>query len=964
MFTFSLLTPGPDDYSFKASLLSFDGDTNVLADPSWCGSSDIGSLQFMESHLKRCLAILLSHPTPEFISGFILLCINFPHLMTTIPTYSTLPVNQLGRISTVEYFRAHGILGPLLSAITELDDVDEWFDKITILKYLQSTSLLENSLHLVPHNAGHTLGGTFWVVTKRLERIVYAPAWNHSRDSFLNSAAFLSGSSGSASSQLLRPTALITSSNMGSTMPHKKRTEKFLQLVDATLANGGAAVLPTSITGRFLELFRLVDEHLQGAPIPVYFISYSGTKVLSYASNLLDWMSPSLVKEWEEASIDPGSRGLSQNLPFDPSKVDLLIDPNELIQLSGPKIVFCSGNDMDGGDLSSQVFRSLCRDEKTTVILTEKSLFGAANTVGSVLYREWYELAKKKSGKTPEDGIAVPLERTLKFNGWTKSVPLQGKELIEFNEKFSNRRQERMLAKVKDKQTQNLLNADPIGAEDSSDDDDDEDEDNNDRQANVQGGNGPESGLPEGSANVLSAASTGSHMIDDLSAHEAFVTDRIKRAMDKDLPLDLKITVKLKPRQAMFPFSAATHKTKFDDYGEVIDIKQFEKADETNNSAIILEGKRKFEQSERRRWGNAGEFNKQSLQLDSAQDDGRPGKRGHNKKFAKGQVDRLTPQEMTNNQLLQKYLDTLNHPQKQIKADTLESEVRVRCGLSFVDLSGLVDLRSLSIIVQALKPYNLLLLPDFTASAGDMDGAKQVSALFKQQQESKREENKKSLLNSARYLSLESIRSGFSSLVSPYGASSKMKIVEVTADVPVKIGSENDAGSIGLSNFEVKLDDEVLADLKWQEIDGSYRVAQVYGELELTKSNAGVKRPRHVSDYINSNSQFTLKKVQWEDLSNLESLTDKTPAGMEPNAPRFAIGNVRLPELKKKLANLNLSAEFKGEGILVVNDQIAIKKVAYGSVEGDDTGDIIIEGSGGPLYYQVKECIKGMLAYV
>ena len=80
---------------FKAALLEFDNEFKLIADPSWNGV-DVNAAMFMEEHLKETNAILLSHSTAEFISGFILLCIKFPILMSSIPVYSTLPVNQLG----------------------------------------------------------------------------------------------------------------------------------------------------------------------------------------------------------------------------------------------------------------------------------------------------------------------------------------------------------------------------------------------------------------------------------------------------------------------------------------------------------------------------------------------------------------------------------------------------------------------------------------------------------------------------------------------------------------------------------------------------------------------------------------------------------------------------------------------------------------------------------------------------
>lgn len=931
MFTFSLITPDEEDYSFKAGLLVFDNEIKILADPSWNGKK-VDEIIFMEQYLREVQLILLSHSTPEFISGYILLCLKFPNLMSSIPVYCTLPVNQLGRISTVEYYRANGILGPLQSSILELDEIDEWFDKVTPLKFLQSISLFDNKLGITPYCAGHTLGGTFWLITKRIDKIIYAPAWNHSRDSFLNSADFLPN--GNPSTQLLRPTAIITSTDLGSTMPHKKRTEKFLQLVDATLANGGAALLPTSLSGRFLELFHLIDEHLQGAPIPVYFLSYSGTKILSYASTLLDWMSPSLLKEWEEAT----SEGSKHKIPFEPSKVDLLGDPNELVRLSGPKIVFCSGSDLRNGELSSQALQYLCQDEKTTILLTEKSQFGNDDTISSVLYREWYKLAKLKNNGVAEDGVAVPLEKLISIDDWTREEALVGVELTDYQEKIHNHRKQRMLAKVREKKNKNLLDSDTIDAEDSSEDEEpssDEDEITTKTEK------------PADKAD--SAGGVHNKVVDELAAHEAFITDHIKQALDQNKPLDLRITHKLKPRQAMFPYIVNVHKQKFDDYGEIIDIKLFQKTEDTTNTQIIMEGKKKFEEREKRK----GKNNKSNTQ------------------------SKLTPQEQLNNQILEKYLDSLHQPKKRISMNShgssfkTSNQLRIRCGLSFVDLSGLVDIRSLSVIVSALKPYNLILLPDFTVnknSEEELNGLLNAQAMFlKQQEDHKSEETKKNLYATNRYLSLSTIRSN-SGIVSLYGASNKMSILPVVLNEPINVGGDSDRGELGISTFEVKLDDSIVEDLNWQNIDGSYRVAQVYGELEIQNPNLQlneqVSEKRKITDYINSSTLFTLKKIKREKFIKENSKKPKNILDTTENTTKLAIGNIRLPELKKKLMSQDLRAEFKSEGTLVVNDTIAIRKVAYSTVEGDDTGDIIIDGNMGPLYYQVKDCIREMLAYV
>lgn len=967
MFTFSVVSDRPESPGCKATLLSFDSEIRILADPSWNGQNP-DDILFLEDHLRHIDFVLLSHSTPEFIGGYALLCAKFPHMMQKIPVYATLPVNQLGRISTVEFYRSKGFLGPLDTAIVEVSDVDEWFDKVVPLKFFQTVSLCENRLVVTPYNAGHTLGGTFWLLTKRLERIVYAPSWNHSKDSFLNSASFLSSTTGNPLASLSRPTALITSTDLGSTMSHKKRTEKFLQLVSATLANGGAVLLPTSISGRFLELLHLVDEHLQGAPIAIYFLSYSGTKVLTYASGLLEWMSTQLIKDYKDISDNSaGSMNPNKNnLPFDPSKVDLLLDPNELIQLPGPKIIFCSGVDINSGDLSAKALQYVCKDEKTTIILTEKTPLGFDESINAQLYNEWFELAKKKNGGSAEDGIAVPLERTIPLTNFTREEGLSGNELRAFREKVTAKRRQQLLAKARDKKNQNLLNADSINDDDSSSDDEEEEEDqpSSDEEVPEQK---PDAAEPAAVTPAAIVETKSASIVNELTANEAFIADHVKQSLEANRPLDIKITQKLKPRQAMFPYTSSTYKQKFDDYGETIDAKDFQRNDDSTNTKLIEDSKRKFEQNERKRWGDEEDQGDENGYLRNGRDRYGPrnGPRNMNQ-------NKLTPQETLNNQVLQKNLDTLFSPAKRVplSSGSRASDLAMRCGLSFVDLSGTVDLRSMSLIVSSLKPYNLLLLPDagYKKDEGEPSDFELVKAVFTQQQaDQESKESRKSLYGSSRFLSLSTIRSGQSNVLASRALANKMNVFAVEPNSQLQIGG--DGSGVGLSDFEIKLDDKIMENLKWQNIDGSYRVAQVFGELEVHNQEQANKKQRTVADYINSYSQFTLKYVLKEDFSKkqqklLEDNEAENDTAAKTGAPRLAIGNIRLPDLKKKLIARNLNAEFKGEGTLVVNDEVAIRKVTYTGVEGDDTGDIVIDGLMGPLYYEVKDCIRDMLAYV
>ena len=99
-------------------------------------------------------------------------------------------------------------------------------------------------------------------------------------------------------------------------------------------------------------------------------------------------------------------------------------------------------------------------------------------------------------------------------------------------------------------------------------------------------------------------------------------------------------------------------------------------------------------------------------------------------------------------------------------------------------------------------------------------------------------------------------------------------------------------------------------------------VAQVYGELEIHNQDLPNKKQKTISDYMNSSTQFTLKHISNQDfLKQQQALVDAHAATtgqlLNNNGPKLAIGNIRLPELKKKLISRNMNAEFKSEGTLV-----------------------------------------------
>lgn len=961
MFNFCLLST-PVSHGFKASKLLIDG-IHVLADPTWNGR-DTNDASFMEPHIRDSSFIILSHSTPEFIGGYALLCSKYSALMASIPVYSTVAVSQLGRVSSVEYYRSIGLLGPLLDATLEVNDIDEFFDRIVLIKFSQNVSVLDNRVTLSAFNAGHTLGGSFWSIKKRNEKIIYAPAWNQSRDSFLQGAQFFSSESGNPQSSLSRPTAFITGSNLGSPVPYKSRIERMLNLVDATLANGGAVLMPVNISGRFLEVFHIIDQHLstlQGAAIPVYFLSYTGTKVLTYTSGLTDWLSSNLAKEFDGLG---GERAFS-NTSFDPSKVDQLLDPSELALFPGPKIVFASGINMHGGDLSFKALKLLCLDEKTTIILTEKSALTSPPSLASQLYASWFDLASNKQPVKLRDGVVVALEKDVPASMLIDEISLKGSELVAYQAAVTQRRHEQAIESIKNlrarKILQSELQSDESDDEENESEEIDENKDGRELVRSMNGGGKPrdlanEEDMPDKSTNdEKSDNAGGNHALESslsttkdaltsgnsqvqyptLHSNETFITELINEKLKSKKTVDIQLTNKLRPRQAMFP-TMSVKRRKIDDYGENLDSKHFRREDEQNiNSRIISDSKKRFQDSSKRPW--AGEDKK----LDRSQ---------YQDKERISLEAKLTPQQVLNNEILRKYLDTTFSPVRRSMGHRRTS-ITVRCGLTFVDFSGYVDLRSMNLVVSSLRPGHLIILPDETfqtSSGSESNGAITVASSHMKMNISQNAIESQTLKNS-----FNKFTTFFSRKSQQTGTAPEMLVTIAKYNSPIELNKD------GLSHdgeFETLVDESLWSALKWSKIDTKHRIAPIVGALDIFLKDIENLN----SSLSDSASQIVLRKFERSDACGNDTYDSTTG-----NPDRFlSIGRVRMPELKRKLQDLGFDVEFKGEGTLVIDDDLAVRKTDAYQNGLNDLGDIIIDGHVGPVYYKVRKCIQEMLAFV
>lgn len=496
--------PISDPSKGVASILSF-GEIKILLDPGANDLlSDLVELDFIPD------LILFSHSDVSHVGSFVH---GFKNCgWHDVPAYATLPIFNMGRVTMADCYKN------LLDNSISSKDINEAFDSIVTLRYSQPTSLSGklSGISITAYNSGHSLGGTIWKITKDSENIVYCVDWNHSKDSHLNGSILYSN--GIVLDALSRPTTLITDAiNSNVFIPsRKKRIEAFFDSIKTTLTQLGSVLIPTDAATRSLEFCWILDRYWQqhNFQYPIYFLSHSGSKAISYAQSMTEWMSDSVISEY-------GSNGCV----FEFTHIKVISNQFQLsTMVAGPKVILATSASMDCGFSQKIFFDTISKDPKNLVILSQKSIY-YENSLSKDLMDHW-------SLATKDHNQLIPPAATLNFNKIIMVrtlVPLVGSELEEYQEKEKLRREKEAAKLILELQNRELF--------DSSDSD--LNDDSNSRRIHFKN----ESMITKGSASLLNPG-----------IHDLYL-----------LSYDIK---KMLPRYRMFP--TIEKRRRFDDFGEII----------------------------------------------------------------------------------------------------------------------------------------------------------------------------------------------------------------------------------------------------------------------------------------------------------------------------------------------------------------------------------------------------------
>lgn len=913
--------------------------------------------------------ILLTHATVAHLAAYAHCCKHFP-LFSRIPVYATLPVISLGRTLLQDLYASTPLSATIIppSALSEAsytysqtvsanqdanillqpptsDEIASYFALIHPLKYSQPHQPLPspfspplNGLTITAYNAGHTLGGTIWHLQHGLESIVYAVDWNQARENVLAGAAWLGGAGAGGAEvieQLRKPTALICSSRGGekSALPggRAKRDELLLEMIKTSVSQGGIVLIPTDSSARVLELAYLLehvwrteskdeDSHLRGAKL--YLASKNIGATMRYTRSMLEWMDDAIVREFEaNAGINqketgpqgPGnSKGTSDGGPFDFKHLRLLERKGQIDRIMGQididrhgrsigKVILASDTSLKWG-FSRDILKTVADDSRNLIILTERMAKPAGDAKTGLARTLWSWWEERGSVVSEETKSGLVLDRV---NGGGKSVELEeakrvaleGNDLSVYQQWLATQRQ---LQTTLQSGGATSLETSADVVDDASSDSSSDSEDSETEQ--------------QGKSLNISAIGQANRKKIGLSDEDLGINILIRK---KDV-FDYDVRGK-KGREKMFPL--AIRRKRVDDFGEIIRPEDFLRAEERDevdghdmrqqpnrhDTRDTLGKKRKWEEPVSNDRGTTNGFNKRQQINRNQRDSPEP------REMSPGPEDQPSDVEGGTEDLVAESV-----PSRVVfSSESLTLNVKI----AFVDFAGLHDKRSLQMLLPLIQPRKLILvggMRDETLALAD---------------------DCRKLLKS-----------------------------ESTIDVYTpEIGAVVDA-SVDTNAWAVKLTSALVKQLTWQKVK-DLKIATVTARIEtLTESldpdaEGSNKKQKLLKEDSEGEGDETGKELATTTptevlIPTLDVLPSNMASATRSVAQPLQVGDLRLPDLRKIMLASSHTAEFKGEGTLLIDSSVIVRKTGTGRIELESIG---LNTGGGMGYGSSFDAVKSMI---
>ncbi|KAB5518732.1 beta-lactamase-like protein [Coniochaeta sp. 2T2.1] len=972
MFTLCPLQGALSESTASQSLLELDGGVKVLVDVGWDETFDVEKLRELEKQVPTLSLVLLTHATISHLGAYAHCCKHFP-LFTRIPVYATRPVIDLGRTLIQELYASTPLAATKVSStsLAEIsyaysqsassdtsfllqaptpEEITRYFSLIQPLKYSQPHQPLPspfspplNGLTITAYNSGHTLGGTIWHIQHGLESIVYAVDWNQARENVFAGAAWLSGGHGSTGGtevieQLRKPTALICSSRTPeTTVARARRDEQLLESIKLCIARGGTVLIPVDSSARVLELSYLLEhawrsEAANGNELfkssKLYLAGRNINSTMRLARSMLEWMDDGIIREFEASAEGTkrangtGGAGGKGAGPFDFKHLRLLDrkaqierileeDPDTLTPEG--KVILASDSSLEWG-FSKEVLRTMADDARNLVILTEKPSKGAEGkySIARTLW-DWYK--ERKDGVATEQTTNGDTFEQVYVSGRELEIadpqrqPLEGKELDVYQQWLATQRQ---LQATLQSGGATALEASGDGVDDaSSESSEDTDDEENEQQGKA--------------LNVSTTMGQASRKKVVLKDEDLGVMILLKRKGVYDFDVRGK-----KGRERMFP--VPIRRRRQDEYGELIRPEDYLRAEEREDADAhetqqLGNGEDGDKVGKKRKWDDVGTAQKGSAG---------PNKRPQLTRAMSADEDLRPADAPAGDELDNLEDDNEPIPVGPSKLTMSTSTVTVNFRIAFVDFSGLHDKRSLNMLIPLIQPRKLILV------AGSEEETLALAADCKKL------------------------------LAAQLGTDQESAIDVFTPKVGVSIDA-----SVDTNAWVVKLADPLVKRLKWQKVRG-LGIVTVTGllvggqftplhEVQAGDEEGANKRQKTITDGSAppappESVSGQLTTATDNPVPTLDVLPINLVSAVRSAAQPLHVGDLRLADLRRTMLNSGHTAEFRGEGTLLIDGSVVVRKTATGRIELESIG--LPVAGGRSTFYDVKKQIYEGLAVV
>lgn len=840
----------------------------------------------------------------------------------------------------------------LLQAPTS-EEITRYFSLIQPLKYSQPHQPLPspfspplNGLTITAYNSGHTLGGTIWHIQHGLESIVYAVDWNQARENVFAGAAWLGGGHGGVGGtevieQLRKPTALVCSSRTPeTTLARTRRDEQLLESLKLCIARGGTVLIPVDSSARVLELAYLL-EHAWRTEVAkdngsfktskLYLAGRNISSTMRLARSMLEWMDDGIVREFEAAADvsrrpngkPDGGKGKEAG-PFDFKYLRLLERKAQIERILGSeaedsetrgKVILASDSSLEWG-FSKDILKAIASDARNLVILTERPSLSAdaEPSIARTLWDWWKErrdgvaAEQTTSGDTFEQVYGGGRELEVAH---AKREPLQGNELSVYQQWLATQRQ--LQATLQTGGATALESSADAVDDASSESSSDSDESETEQQGKA--------------LNVSTTMGQASRKKVVLKDEDLGITILLKKKGVYDFDVRGK-----KGRERMFP--VAVRRRRNDEFGELIRPEDFLRAEEREDvdgheAGNAARGDHGDNLGKKRKWDDVGAPGK--------------GATGANKR---PQFTRHLSADHLEAAALQDgpggdELDDLEDEEEAVagpsKLAMSKEAITVNMRIAFVDFSGLHDKRSLSMLIPLIQPRKLILV------AGNQEETFSLAA------------DCKKLLSAQ------------------LGSTAENAVDVFTPEIGVSVDA-----SVDTNAWIVKLADPLVKRLKWQNVRG-LGIVTITGLLVRSQSE-GQDNAAGDEEGANKRLKTDTASVDGAGLKStggslvsaapvptLDVLPINLASAVRSAAQPLHVGDLRLADLRRAMQSSGHTAEFRGQGTLLVDGSVVVRKTATGRIELESIG--LPVGSGpaaamGGTFYEVKRKIYEGLAVV